>query len=199
MLSQSCPTLCDPVDYSPQGSSDHGISQARIMEWTAISFSRESSRPKDGTHIFLRWQADSLPLSHLGYPEMEGGNYYSRGNIWGGVNQHLPEYLKATAGMFQSFHRIRSDTSSRSPLQISSSQRLSLVCSRLQRSLQQARVLIVLLGGKTAFSRGTNSTPAISKITHTLKYLLREFSGGPVVRTLHFHCWGCELESLLGN
>ena len=32
-VTQSCPTLCDPVDYSPPGSSIHGISQARILEW----------------------------------------------------------------------------------------------------------------------------------------------------------------------
>ena len=37
---QSCPTLCDPVDGSPLGSSVPGILQARILEWVAISFSR---------------------------------------------------------------------------------------------------------------------------------------------------------------
>ena len=40
---QSCLILCDPVDCSPSGSSVHGISQARILEWVAISSSRESS------------------------------------------------------------------------------------------------------------------------------------------------------------
>ena len=39
-VAQSCLTLCDPVDYSPPGSSVHGILQARILEWVAISFSR---------------------------------------------------------------------------------------------------------------------------------------------------------------
>ena len=38
-------TLCDPVDYSPPGSSIHGILQARILEWVAISFSRGCFRP----------------------------------------------------------------------------------------------------------------------------------------------------------
>ena len=47
---------------SPPDSSVHGIFQARILEWVAISFSRGSSRPRDRTH----WQVDSLPLSHLG-------------------------------------------------------------------------------------------------------------------------------------
>ena len=36
---QSCPTLCDPIDGSPLGSSVPGILQARILEWVAISFS----------------------------------------------------------------------------------------------------------------------------------------------------------------
>ena len=36
---QSCPTLCDPIDGSPQGSSVPGILQARTLEWAAISFS----------------------------------------------------------------------------------------------------------------------------------------------------------------
>ena len=36
---QSCPTLCDPIDGSPPGSSAHGILQARTLEWVAISFS----------------------------------------------------------------------------------------------------------------------------------------------------------------
>ena len=40
-----CPSLCDPIDCSPAGSFVHGILQARILEWTAISFSRGSSRP----------------------------------------------------------------------------------------------------------------------------------------------------------
>ena len=37
---QSCPTLCDPIDGSPPGSSVHGIFQARVLEWGAIAFSR---------------------------------------------------------------------------------------------------------------------------------------------------------------
>ena len=48
---QSCPTLCDPIDSSSPGSTVHVISQARILEWVAISFSRGSSQPRDGTHI----------------------------------------------------------------------------------------------------------------------------------------------------
>ena len=48
---QSCPTLCDPLDCSPPGSSVHGIFQARILEWVAISYSRGSSWPRDQTRV----------------------------------------------------------------------------------------------------------------------------------------------------
>ena len=48
---QSCPTLCNPIDCSLPGSSIHGIFQARILEWAAISFSRGSFRPRDRTWV----------------------------------------------------------------------------------------------------------------------------------------------------
>ena len=50
-IAQLCPTLCDPMDCSPPGSSMHGIFQARVLEWVAISFSRGSSWPKDRTRV----------------------------------------------------------------------------------------------------------------------------------------------------
>ena len=40
---QSCPTLCDPMDSSPPGSSVHGILSTRILEWVAISFSNTAT------------------------------------------------------------------------------------------------------------------------------------------------------------
>ena len=43
LVTQLCLTFGDPMDCSPPGSSDNGILQARILEWVAISFSRESS------------------------------------------------------------------------------------------------------------------------------------------------------------
>ena len=46
-VTQSCAALCDPMDCSPQDSSVHGIFQARILEWVAISSSRVSSQPRD--------------------------------------------------------------------------------------------------------------------------------------------------------
>ena len=47
----SCPTLCDPVDCCLPGSSIHGILQAIILEWVAISFSRGSSLHRDQTQV----------------------------------------------------------------------------------------------------------------------------------------------------
>ena len=48
---QSCPSLCDPIDCSPSGSSVHGIFQARILEWVAMPSSRRSSHPRDWTQV----------------------------------------------------------------------------------------------------------------------------------------------------
>ena len=48
-VSQSCLTLCDPMDCSLPGSSVHGIFQAIVLEWIAISFSRGSSQHRDQT------------------------------------------------------------------------------------------------------------------------------------------------------
>ena len=84
VCAQLCPTLCDPMDYNPPGPSVHGISQARILEWVAISSSRGSSWPRDWTRVsvspasagrfficanwlFLSWgkkKRSFLPLAH---------------------------------------------------------------------------------------------------------------------------------------
>ena len=50
---QSCPTLCDPMDCSPPGSSVYEIFQARILEWVATHSSRESSWPRNQTRISM--------------------------------------------------------------------------------------------------------------------------------------------------
>ena len=51
-LGKVCLTLCNPMDCSLPGSSVHGIFQARILEWVAISSSRGSSQPRDQTQVF---------------------------------------------------------------------------------------------------------------------------------------------------
>ena len=51
VCTQWCPTLCNPMDCTPPGSSVHGIFQARILAQDAISYSRGSSWPRDQTHV----------------------------------------------------------------------------------------------------------------------------------------------------
>ena len=57
LVTQSCPTLCNPMDCSPPGSSVHEISQTRILEWVAIPFSTGSTQPRDWTRVSCigRW------------------------------------------------------------------------------------------------------------------------------------------------
>ena len=55
LTTQLCPTLCDPMDCSPSSSSVHGIFQARILEWIAISFSRQL--------LYLYWLQSSSTAS----------------------------------------------------------------------------------------------------------------------------------------
>ena len=51
LVAQSCPTLCNPIDYSPPDPSIHGILQARTLEWVAISFSKSNYRRKESEVI----------------------------------------------------------------------------------------------------------------------------------------------------
>ena len=76
LVTQWCPTLCDPMDCSPLGSSVHRDFQAKILEWVAIPTSRGSSQPRDRTQVshsaggfFTVWaQMGSLPLAPPGKP-----------------------------------------------------------------------------------------------------------------------------------
>ena len=67
---QSCPTLSDATDCSPPGSSDPGISQARILEWVTISPSVGVSDPgiKPASHVSPTEQAGTLPSEPSGKP-----------------------------------------------------------------------------------------------------------------------------------
>ena len=65
-LSQSCLTLWDPMNCSPPGSSIHGILQARILEWVAISFSKGTSQPRDRTRVSHIAGRCFYPMSHRG-------------------------------------------------------------------------------------------------------------------------------------
>ena len=75
-VTQSCLTLCDPMECSLPGSSIHGILQARVLEWVAISFSRGSSRPRDQTRVsciagrcFTIWATRETPITYLENPK----------------------------------------------------------------------------------------------------------------------------------
>ena len=84
-VSQSCLTLCDSMDYSLPGFSIHGIFQARILEWVAISFSRRTSRPRDWTHIshtvgrrFTIWATGEVLLNlHRNFSGCKSSVWYS--------------------------------------------------------------------------------------------------------------------------
>ena len=75
LATPSCPVLCDLMDWSPPGSSVHGILQARILEWAAILFSRWSSWPRDPAWVsciagrfFYHWARVILYTLFKDYP-----------------------------------------------------------------------------------------------------------------------------------
>ena len=69
---QLCSTLCDPMDYSPLGSSVHGVSPGRILEWVAMPSSSGSSQPR-GQPRSPVLQMDSLPSEPPGKPVLVSG------------------------------------------------------------------------------------------------------------------------------
>ena len=78
-FAESCPTLCDPMDCSPPGSSVHGILQARILEWVAISFSMGSS-----------WLRDQIQVSCIGRQMLYyWATWEARGKPDVGLNPHF--------------------------------------------------------------------------------------------------------------
>ena len=67
LVAQLCPTLCDPMDCNPPGSSVYGIFQTEILEGVAISFSRVFSQPRDHTRVSCI-ACRLYHLSHQGHP-----------------------------------------------------------------------------------------------------------------------------------
>ena len=98
----SCPTLCDPMDSSLPSSAVHGIFQATILEWAAISFSRGSSQPRDQTQVsciaerrFTIWATEEACLLN------------SELQIWSSCRKrwvHLP--LLCRLGIYPSVFRV---------------------------------------------------------------------------------------------
>ena len=87
LVAQLCLTLCDPMDYSLPGSSVHGILQARILEWVAISFCR-GFFPTQGLNLCLlhcrrvlyHWAAREALISSQKPPKAEGIFWLVGGN-----------------------------------------------------------------------------------------------------------------------
>ena len=79
-VTQLCLTLYDFMDCSLPGSSVHGIFQARILEWVAISFSRESSQPRDQTQVSPHCRQTLYRLSYQGNHNIFTGSKYT--TLW---------------------------------------------------------------------------------------------------------------------
>ena len=84
LVASSCPTLWDPMDRSPPGSSVSGILQARILEWVAIPFSRGSSQPRGWIHIsctvggfFTVWATREAPIWCLDCPHPRQWSHFN--------------------------------------------------------------------------------------------------------------------------
>ena len=87
---QSCPTLCDPVDGSPPGSCIHGILQARVLEWVAISFSntwRCKVKVKSFSRVWLLATPRTAPYQA---PASLG---FSRQEYWSGLPLPSPTLI----------------------------------------------------------------------------------------------------------
>ena len=87
-VAQLCLTLCDPIDCSPAGSSVHGILQARILEWVAISFSRGSSKLGDQTQVscIAGWFFTNPPQFNAWIlTQADSGSHWSPLWVWFGA------------------------------------------------------------------------------------------------------------------
>ena len=94
-VAQSCPTLCDHMNGSLPGSAIHGIFQARILEWAAISFSRGPSQPRDRTRVsciadrhFTIWA--TRETYHWSLHNFNNGYAFGLPNSWKINSQLLP-------------------------------------------------------------------------------------------------------------
>ena len=81
LVAQSRLTLCNPIDCSPGSSSVHGIFQASILEWVAISFSRGPFRPKDWTHVSCVSYTAGRFFTHWAIRETHGGTQIERQTV----------------------------------------------------------------------------------------------------------------------
>ena len=91
LVIEPCLTLCDPMDCNPTGFSVHGIFQARILKWVAISFSREYSQPKDWTWVSRiagrEWKHTQIFQQYLTHLERDRHIYLGNAFIYCASNQ----------------------------------------------------------------------------------------------------------------
>ena len=108
LVVQSCPTVCDPTDYKPTGSSVHEILHTRILEWVAIPFSRGSSWRSNPGLPQCRWTL--YYLSHQGSPVYTSWNKPLTSRKWELVDEFFPlslpgqTILKHCSWVFSSCH-----------------------------------------------------------------------------------------------
>ena len=114
LVAELCMTLYDPMDCSPPGFSVHGILQARILEWVAISFSRGSSQSRDRTQIsctvgrfFTIWATTytykGLQCSRKNYIQYFVINLHDK-TIWKGyLYINMYEYIYTHTDIYESF------------------------------------------------------------------------------------------------
>ena len=103
LVAQLCLTLCDSMDCSPPGYSVHGILQARILEWGAVSFSRESSRPRAQTW-FSSLQADALPSGPPRlYPDKDTGAQISPSPVRAMIITQLTDHQSFFDQLYRGF------------------------------------------------------------------------------------------------
>ena len=89
-ITQSCPTLCNPIDYSLPGSSVHGIFQARVLEWGAIAFSRGSSQPRDWTRVFcIVGRCFTVWATREALQKLKVTEILNKAEVSGGGTEHL--------------------------------------------------------------------------------------------------------------
>ena len=104
-VAQLCQTLCDPVDCSLPGSSVHGIFQAIVLEWIAISFSRGSSQTRDWTRVshtvdrhFTVWKGSPKRMCYQQDTTQGNRSLIPRRSLWAGGEAETQSYLTRKEG-----------------------------------------------------------------------------------------------------
>ena len=168
LVTQSCPTLSNPMACSPPGSSIHGILQARTLEWVAISFSRRSSQPRDQTqdsHIagrfFTSWAIRDAQECWSGYPVSSPGEL---------PNNNVLVWLCAMCAK--------------------SLQSCLTLCDPIDCSPPGSSVHGILQARMGVGCHALLQCMAMCTYRFIFKIDLREFPGSPVVQIPQFHCRG---------